>query len=345
VSFGQRAESYLTALASGDHDRIQTAVNASFGECYAMTASGDVPEWQEVMERRVPIPTGRIPDGTVRLVAGVDVQKFSLYYVVRAFGGRGTSWLVDYGQLYGPTDQDEVWQSLTDLLLTPISGWQIERCGIDSGFRPNKKDGGEEHKVYEYCRRMSWLCYPTKGRDVQAQPYRVSRIEVKPDGKAAKYSINLVWLSSDFFKSLVMSRLRTPVDKPGALHIPENVTEDYARQITSEARIVVEGKPTWVRRSRDNHYLDCEAIAAAMGYSFNVQRIPHPSEARGAGDQDSDDDQGNDDPAGVDAPSTAAGEDDRSARGEPSAPAPAGVGGGGASIRNKFAQRSRKMNR
>jgi hypothetical protein len=34
------------------------------------------------------------------------------------------------------------------------------------------------------------------------------------------------------------------------------------------------GKPQWVQKSRSNHYLDCEALAMAIGYSLNVQRIP-----------------------------------------------------------------------
>lgn len=345
VSFGQRAETYLTALASGDHDRIQTAMNASFGECYSMVGSGDIPEWQEVMERRLPIPTKTIPEGAVRLVAGVDVQRFSIYYVVRAFGGRGTSWLVDYGQLFGPTDQDDVWDALTDVLLTPIDGWQIERAGIDSGFRPDKKEAGNEHKVYEFCRRMPWLCFPTKGRDVQQPPYRVSKIEVKPDGQKAKYSINLVWLSSDFFKSLVMSRLRIPTDRPGALLMPEDVTEDYARQVVSEARVVVEGKPSWVRRSRDNHYLDCEAIAAAMGYSFNVHRIPDPREA-GLPAPDAGDGGEDQNPGGVDAPPQAADGVESSASGQSPVPAPSrGRAGGVSSPRSRFSGASSRLNR
>jgi len=89
VTWGQRAETYLTALQSGDHGRIQTAMNAGFGECYAMTASGDVPDWQEIMERRQPYRPGDVPAGGLRLVMGVDVQKFSLVYVIRAFGARG----------------------------------------------------------------------------------------------------------------------------------------------------------------------------------------------------------------------------------------------------------------
>jgi phage terminase large subunit GpA-like protein len=205
---------------------------------------------------------------------GVDVQKFSLYFVIRAFGSRGTSWLIESGQLYGPTDDDDVWNALADLMLTPIAGMQIEKVFIDSGFRPDKPDAGNEHKVYEFCRRYAWLCSPTKGRDVQTPPYRVSKIEVKPDGKKALYSINLVSLSTDFFKSLVISRIRTPVGQPGAFYVHEGVSEDYCKQLTSEARVLVEGKPVWVRRSRHNHLLDCEALCAAIGYALNVQRIP-----------------------------------------------------------------------
>ena len=274
VTWGQRAETYLTALHSGDHGRIQTAMNAGFGECHAMTASGDVPDWQEILERRQPYRPGDVPAGGLRLVMGVDVQKFSLVYVIRAFGARGTSWLIDNGQLYGPTEDDDVWSALADLMLTQVGGLQIEKVFIDSGFRPDKPELGNEHKVYEFCRRYSWLCSPTKGRDQQSPPYRVSKIEVKPDGKKALYSIDLVTLSTDFFKSLVMSRIRTPADQPGAFHVHEAITEEYCKQLTSEARVVIEGKPVWVKRSRHNHYLDCEALCAAIGYTMNVQRIP-----------------------------------------------------------------------
>jgi len=280
VTWGQRAETYLTALQSGDHGRIQTAMNAGFGECYAMTASGDVPDWQEIMERRQPYRPGDVPAGGLRLVMGVDVQKFSLVYVIRAFGARGTSWLVEFGQLYGPTEDDDVWSALADLMLVPVGGMQIEKVFVDSGFRPDKPELGNEHKVYEFCRRYSWLCSPTKGRDQQNPPYRVSKIEVKPDGKRALYSIDLVTLSTDFFKSLVMSRIRTPADQPGAFHVHEAVSEDYCKQLTSEARIVVQGKPVWVKRSRNNHFLDCEALCAAIGYTLNVQRIPEGVERK-----------------------------------------------------------------
>jgi phage terminase large subunit GpA-like protein len=107
-------------------------------------------------------------------------------------------------------------------------------------------------------------------------PYRVSKIEVTAKGKKASYSIDLVWLSTDFFKSLLVSRIRTPLDQPGSFIVPDDIDEDYAKQLVSEVRVVdgATGKPQWVQKSRANHYLDCEALAMAIGYSLNVQRIP-----------------------------------------------------------------------
>jgi hypothetical protein len=53
-----------------------------------------------------------------------------------------------------------------------------------------------------------------------------------------------------------------------------------------------------VQRSRQNHFLDCEALAMAIGYSLNVQRIPEGVARRG-------DDPVEPDPGGVEAPDAA----------------------------------------
>lgn len=276
VTWGTRIERYVRALASGDPDQVQTALNAGFGECFTPAAGRDALDWQEILQRRAPYRLKEVPDGVLRLCMGVDVQKLSLYYTIRGFGARGRSWLIDRGQLYGPTDDDEVWNALADLMLSPIAGLQIERVFVDSGFRPNKPDAGDEHKVYEFTRRYPWLVSPTKGRATMSPPYRVSKIEVTAKGKKASYSIDLVWLSTDFFKSLLVSRIRTPLDQPGSFIVPDDIDEDYAKQLVSEVRVVdgATGKPQWVQKSRSNHYLDCEALAMAIGYSLNVQRIP-----------------------------------------------------------------------
>jgi phage terminase large subunit GpA-like protein len=329
-TFGDRAAKLLQAQETGEPDKIQTAVNAGFGELYDAAENADVPTHEAVLKHRQPYRAWDLPAGALRLVMGVDVQGNSLYWGIRAFGARGTSWLIAYGQLYGPTSQDDVWTDLADLMLQPIGGMTIERVFIDSGFRPGRPDQVPEHKVYEFVRRWSFMAVATKGKDVQHPPYRVSPIEVKRDGKKAGYSIKLVWLSTDFFKSLVMARLNTPLDAVGAFYLHEEVQEDYARQVVSEARVIEKGKPVWKQRARDNHYLDVEALMAAAAYSLNVQRIPEgvepPVEAASGAD-----------PGAGSAPADAPA--------PPPRPVPPGAGSGGAGLRDRFARMGARLNR
>jgi phage terminase large subunit GpA-like protein len=330
VSWGTRVETLLTARASGDPAKEQTATNAGFGELFAQ-GGGEVPEWQEVMERRLPYKRGEVPAGVLRVVAAVDVQKMSLIYGIRGFGSRGTSWLLDFGQLYGPTDDGDVWAALIDLLLTPIGGMQIEAAFIDSGFRPDKPSAGDEHRVYEFARRFQWLVTPTKGASTKPRnPFTLNSIEVTARGKKAPYTIKLAYVDTDFFKSLVHSRIRTPVDSPGAFFVPEDITEDYCRQLVSEARTVHNNKPLWVQRSRQNHFLDVEALLALGGYMRNVDRIPEGAVRIDAPDGS----QKAATPAPVEEPDP----DDVPPR-PVAAPAPIG------SIRDRFASRSYRLNR
>ena len=275
VTFGQRAESFLQAVQSGEREKIQTVINAGFGELWA-PGGGDAPEALEVHRLRIPYQMGTVPLGVVLLTAGVDVQKNRLIFVVRGWGARGTSWLIEHGELWGATAEPEVWEQLQDLLSKQYSGLPIRLMIIDSGFRPMKQDKGPEHVVYEFCRQHQRQCRPSKGYDtLRSGALAVSKIEVMPTGKASKYSLELVRINTDWCKLWVHERIRWPQDQPGAFHLPEDATDDYCAQLVSEARICKpSGRTTWVQRSRENHYLDAESMCYAAGYLLGVQRIP-----------------------------------------------------------------------
>lgn len=274
VTWGERAEDYLLAVASGEGDKVQTAINAGFGECYTMGGGGDLPEWEEVRRLALPYEIGDLPEGVIFLTAGVDVQKNRLVYVIRGWGVRQESWLIASGELWGSTDEQDVWTDLDDVLAAPYGGMHITRAFVDAGFRPGKKDLVPEHRVYEFVRRKGRTVYATKGYDVRPTPLSVNRIEVNPKGGKSKYGIDLVRLSTDFFKSWVHERLRWPEDQPGGWHLHAEVTEDYCKQIVSEARVRKPGGGiVWVLKSRNNHYLDCEALAYAAAYMLGAQRL------------------------------------------------------------------------
>ena len=182
VAFGELAEAFLEATRAADPERIKGIINQGFGELWA-PGGGEAPELSAVHRLRMPYRSGDVPDGVRVLTAGVDVQKNRLVYVVRGWGARATSWLIQQGDLWGPTHEPEVWGALEDLLEQRFDGRTVRLALVDSGFRPNKPDQGPEHTVYEFCRRHQRVCMPSKGYDSLKAPVVLSKIEVNTNGR------------------------------------------------------------------------------------------------------------------------------------------------------------------
>lgn len=276
VSFGERAAAWIEAVESGDQEKIQGVINTGFGELFA-PGGGDAPEHAEVTAIKTAsgYRKGEMPTGVVYPVLTVDVQKNRLVYVIRGWGARARSWLIDAGALWGETAEEGVWTQLAQLMAAPVCDVPLRTVFIDSGFRPGKPLDLPVHRIYEFCRRSPGLTWPTKGSSVAMRtPLVVSKIEVSQAGKVAKFGLDLVRLDTDHWKSWVHERVRWPQDQPGAWHLPYDLEEDYDAQIVSEARIRrPSGGAIWVRRSRENHYLDCEAMQAAAAFMIGMQRL------------------------------------------------------------------------
>jgi phage terminase large subunit GpA-like protein len=278
VTFGERVAVLVEAQQSGDDAMVQQAINAGFGELYS-PGGGEVPEWMEIKEKAALASYGRgeVPEDVLYLTLTADVQRTSIPWVIRGWGARATSWLINYGYLRGDTTEEEIWGALGDLVSQPVDGVPIKLAFIDSGFRPGKTDTLPLNRVYEFCRRFMRRVRPTKGSSAPMRtPLLFSKIEVsRKDGKAAKFGLDLVRLDTDHWKSWVHERLRWPQDKVGGWHVFRGIDDDYCHQIVSEARLKQPtGRVEWVQRSRHNHFFDCEAMQAAAGYLLNVQRIP-----------------------------------------------------------------------
>jgi phage terminase large subunit GpA-like protein len=276
VTFGERSGSFLTAKLSGEQDKIQAVMNTGFGELHA-PGGGDVAEWQQVKALSEPYPyrLGQVPQPVRFLTAGVDVQANRLVYAIRGWGAGATSWLIQKGEVWGATTEDGVWTEMAELLTTTYGGLPIRMTCVDSGFRPGKPINVPVNKVYEFVRRYRGRMHPTKGKATAPKPIQLSRIETRPDGKQKPYGLDLLWLDSDHWKRWVHERILWPPSQPGAWYLPGDIDDDYCKQIVSEARVKSpSGVPTWVARSRNNHFLDCEALAAAAGYGLlNAHRL------------------------------------------------------------------------
>lgn len=272
-TFGQRAETYLLALESGDQEKIQTALNAGFGECFSEGA-GDAPEWEEVYALRQPYPRGSVPKGVRFLTCGADVQQNRIVFSIRGWGARQESWLIDHGEIWGDTGQKDVWDDFADLLHTEYDGFQIRKAFIDSGYKPKAEIIIADHMVYEFCRVFGRVATAAKGYERRQSPITMSKIEITTRGEKFKYGLEVALLDTDYMKSFVHQRIRWAKDQPGGWHLHIDADESYCRQVTAEARVrKPNGAAEWVVKSRNNHFLDAEMLAYAAAWFCGVHRI------------------------------------------------------------------------
>lgn len=250
--FGFLASALVKARNTGDPEREKGVLNTNFSECYAYTA--DAPDPETVRARAGAYAHGTRPDvpGPVLLTVGVDVQMRYLAYAARLWIRGLTSWLVEEGDLIGPTDQPEVWRRLSSMLRGGFDGLPVSRVCIDSGYRPEM--------VYKFQRAHRQIALATKGVNKQDRLFRKSLIDVDIDGRTVEKGQELWIFNSDAAKQWVHSRLTWPADEPGAWWVPTDVSENYCAEIVAEYRTTsADGSPYW-KTLGANHKLDAEAL-------------------------------------------------------------------------------------
>lgn len=263
VSFGQRAAAWIRAAASGNQDRIRAEINTSFGELYQLR--GQAPDWKAVQELGAGYKLGDIPRGVIVIFLTVDVQKDHLVCVVRAWGVELESWLIHCEELWGDTDQPEVWERLTALSEKQFSGKAIAAVAVDSGYRTER--------AYQWCHERGAHSYATFGRDRPAKLYASFDVEVNRLGRRLFSGMKRWILDESYFKGWVHDRLNWPQEQPGAWHLPSDVPADYCRQLVGEQRMrLPSGGVQWVK-SGANDYLDCEKQQVFLAHVEGVRNM------------------------------------------------------------------------
>jgi phage terminase large subunit GpA-like protein len=283
VSFGTMARELCQAYRTREPENVQATLNTYTGELWKVR--GDAPDWSEVASHRSAYERGTLPHGVQVVTLGADVQHDRIYYVVRGWGHQGgpmESWLIDYGELLGRTDMDDVYVSLTSVLRK--HEFQIKRALIDSGYKPQidyfKRP---DHQIYLYCRQHMPQIFPSKGYDGRNKPVEPSPIDVGVGGVTIKNGVILYRVDVSYFKSWLYSRVRPAGEgAPDLWHLPREVDEDYMRQVVAEELITKpSGHMIWrCPPTRPNHYLDCEVLATAAAYSLNLYTLNPLPEVR-----------------------------------------------------------------
>lgn len=286
ISFGRIAQEYLQSRE--DQKELQAFWNNWLALRWVNRAKA--PKWQRLARRLAGnYRRGKVPSSAFFLTAGVDVQDNAVYWIVRAWGERVTSWLVDWGKCNvrlnseGRPIQFSDLNQLDDLILDrrfPL----VQANAVGATWLPVRLanidyQGHRSWEVADWVRSRQH-----KGPDrlrtiagdvrVPAGEYwRSSTIE-KHAGTGKPYPGGLVrWaIDVDSYKSDIIQRYEAPLDQPGAWFLPENILEDdgrdYLKQVCNEGRQEVTkkgGRKKWEWKEIDgrvgNHYWDDEVYA------------------------------------------------------------------------------------
>ena len=279
LTFGDLARELCGAYRSGDVGKVQSTINTQFGELWR--TRGERPELEDVLTHRQDYERGYSrPHGVQFVTLGVDVQQDRLYWVARGWGCEQApmeSWLLDYGEIHGSTDYDEVYQALERLIrdvhLGVLTAW------IDSGYKPGITFSRPDHAIYSFCRRSGGRAFPTKGYQTRPVPVQGKLQDVTIGGRTIRDGVRLYLLDTTFFKSWLYSRIRSDLEElPDCWHLPRDITEDYGRQVVAEEVVQKASGQLHFHcpRSRQNHYLDAEVCATAAAYAHLQQHRIEP---------------------------------------------------------------------
>lgn len=219
-----------------------------------------------VLERQSEYEEGIVPDGTLLITAGVDVQKDHFYYTIRAWGASMTSWNIAHGVA-------DTWDEIEYIMNLPYKDrqgniYQVNLCAIDSGDRTDE--------VYEFCAINQEWAVPVKGSSSPLlSRYRISTID-KVGSKA--YGMRLYIVDSHQYKDMIAGRIRRP-NGPGSWMVYKGCDREYAEQICAEEKVIERRNgreiEVWKPKSSHiaNHYLDAEVYAALAADLLHVRYL------------------------------------------------------------------------
>jgi phage terminase large subunit GpA-like protein len=249
VSF--RDVSFEWLKSQDDHEKRMNFINSWLAEPYeqvGMSAGADL-----VLAKQSRWTRGIVPDGALMITGGVDMQEDRYYYTLRAWGPNKISWNIDHGCVATAGEIQDIFDR--DYFDESGGKHMVNFALFDSGFQTDF--------VYDFCYLHPDVFLPVKGSSASLPgKYRMSRID---KDKSVANGMELVICDGGYYKNMIFSRLR---QEKGGWHVYDGCDADYAKQITSEHKIMRKNgeHSTWVWKLKteraDNHYLDCEVYAA-----------------------------------------------------------------------------------
>lgn len=259
VSWRDLAAEWVKATTERDKRGLQEFVNLRLGETWTEASERIT---IEALEKNRSDYEAEIPDGTLLLTAGVDVQDNRLEVEVVGWGVGKESWGIAYEVIAGDTATADPWARLDAFLARAWARADGRTLGVwcacvDSG-------GHRTTEVYEFARaRLTRNIFAIKGYA------GAGRSIVGKATTSNQLRIPLYPVGSDTGKEAIYSRLALTEPGPGYCHFPlgRGYDDEFFKGLISEKRVVKVrgGRRTteWKQIRARNEPLDVRVYATA----------------------------------------------------------------------------------
>ena len=234
-----------------DAPKLKTWVNTILGETWEEDYASKISS-QGLMERCEHYEPGVMPEDSLALTCGIDVQDNRL--AISVFAWRGPSdceegWLLHHQEIFGDPGRPELWKQLDEVILREwphASGVKLrpDAVAIDSG-------GHFTSEVYQYAReRGRQNVMAIKGQSQRNKPAigRPSKVDMNSKGRSLRKGALVYPVGSDTIKTTLFSRLKHNEPGPGYLHFHMSTTSEYFEQMTAEKQIVKHNRGGYAHR-------------------------------------------------------------------------------------------------
>lgn len=244
-----------------------------------------------------------VPPGCTVLTQGIDVGKFNLHWVVRAWRPDATGYVIDYGvqEVHGTEVRED--HGVDVAIVRAINSRMGDchegpYCRLDGEIMPIDLTLIDSHyrtdAIYSACRQLGLGVKPAMGIGAQTGPIRPnfhgpafnSPTRHRGDGWFESRQPDGTWLvnmDTNRWKTWEHDRWMTATDKPGVLFVHGDAGTDrkihtaYSHHIVAEVEVENVKKGVlvreWKAKSSNNHWLDASYMSDVAANMKGIRLI------------------------------------------------------------------------
>lgn len=263
----------LTELleAKESHETFKTFWNVSLNRVWENQR--EVPDWEKLANRPSVFERGDVPKEALVLTLACDVQGDRLEVLLRGWGRRRQSYVIQHYVFGGDPANEATWAPLAVLIR---QAWPVPLLctAVDSS------DGNTSPHVYRFVREMaSDRVIAVKGSSRYMETYIDSarQIDLRLGGQRSQSGVKVWMVGTGFIKSEIYSFFRMKPAEPqpaGWIHFASGFPPEFYMQAVSETlttkRISGVMRTRWTKIRERNEILDLlvytTAAAASRGW-------------------------------------------------------------------------------